>query len=130
MEQLGPEPRPDHDLRPFDVIGHEESIGSPARGRHGIAVGVDHECLGRVAGADAPDISDVVVQRGPNGMAPVAGRDGPLEATTAQMAAEHATALPMRSAVTNIKRVADITVQYEQQYAGNRCLPQFGRPDA
>src|SRR5208282_4788187 len=39
---------------------------------------------GRVAMADAADISDVVVQGGENGMAPIARRDRPIEAAAAQ----------------------------------------------
>jgi ribosomal protein L37AE/L43A len=31
----------------------------------------------------------------------------------------------MRSAIANIKRVADIAVQYEQEYAGDRCAVQL-----
>src|SRR6516162_10814085 len=40
--------------------------------------------LRRVAVADASDISDVMVQRGPNGIAPIDRRDGSLEAPAAQ----------------------------------------------
>src|ERR1700730_11764923 len=75
---------PDEDLPPFHVVGCQESIGGAARGRHRIAGGIDHEMLGCVAGADASHISDVVVQRGQNGMAPIARRDGALEAASAQ----------------------------------------------
>jgi hypothetical protein len=80
----GRETLPHHDLPPFHVIGHQKGVGGPPRGRHCIAGGIDHEMLGRVAGADAAHISDVVGQRGQNGMAPIAGRDYPLDATAAQ----------------------------------------------
>src|ERR1700758_2074579 len=40
--------------------------------------------VGRVAGADAPDVSDVVGQRSQNGMGPIARRDDPIDATAAQ----------------------------------------------
>src|SRR5713101_9919122 len=83
-ERNGRETLPDHDLPAFHVIGRQEGVGGSARGRHRIAGGIDHELLGRVAGADAAHISDVMVQRGQNGVAPIAGRDGPLETTAAQ----------------------------------------------
>src|SRR5437899_657334 len=66
------------------LVGRQEGVGSAARGCDCIARGIDHKMLGRVAGADAAHISDVVVQRGQNGMAPIAGRDDPLEETAAQ----------------------------------------------
>ena len=66
------------------MIGRQEGVGGPTRRRHRIAGGIDHEMLGRVAGANATHIPDVVGQRGEDGMAPIAGRDGPLEASAAQ----------------------------------------------
>ena len=66
------------------MIGHQEGVGGPARRCHGIAGSIDHEMLGRVAGADAAHIADIVGQRGENGMAPVAGCDDPLQAPAAQ----------------------------------------------
>jgi hypothetical protein len=66
------------------VIGHQEGVGGSARGRHRIAGGIDHEMLVRVAGADATHVSDIMGQRGQDGMAPIAGRHGLLEATAAQ----------------------------------------------
>src|SRR6516162_4512586 len=69
----GPETLADKNLPPFYVIGHQEGVGGSARGRHCNAGGVGHEVLGRVAGADAAHIPDVVMQRGQDGMAPLAG---------------------------------------------------------
>ena len=83
-ERNGRKAFPDKDLPPLDVIGHQIGVGRPARGRHCIAGGVNHEMVSRVTGADATHISDVVVQRCPDGMAPIAGRYGPLEAPAAQ----------------------------------------------
>src|SRR5262245_15833572 len=40
--------------------------------------------LVRIPGADAAHISDIVAQRGQNGMEPIAGSDDPLEAAAAQ----------------------------------------------
>ncbi len=42
------------------------------------------KCGGGVAGADAAHISDVVVQRGQDGVGPIAGCHDPLDATAAQ----------------------------------------------
>ena len=66
------------------MIGHQEGVGGAAPRGHCIAVGIDHEMLGRVAGADAAHIADVVVERRQDGMPPIAGRDGPLETAAAQ----------------------------------------------
>src|SRR5204863_7324750 len=83
-ERNGRETLPDKNLSSLHVIGHQESVGRPARRRHAIAGGVDHEVLGRVAGADAAHISDVMVECSQNSMDPFTGRHGPLETAAAQ----------------------------------------------
>ena len=80
----GRETLPDNDLSPLYMIGREKRVGRPARRRHRVAGGVHHEILGCVAGAGAPDIADVVDQRGQYGMGPIAGCDDPLDAPAAQ----------------------------------------------
>src|SRR6185312_4668845 len=73
-----------HDLRSLHVIGHEIGVRGAARGSRGPACGVDHEVIGRIAGTDAADISDVVGQCGQNGVSPIAGRHDPLEAAATE----------------------------------------------
>src|ERR1700747_3615857 len=80
----GRETLSDENLSPFDVIGHQKRVRCAARGRNRIAGSIDHKMLVRSAGADAAHISDVVVQRSQDGMAPIVRRDRPFEAPAAQ----------------------------------------------
>src|SRR6516165_9528560 len=49
-KRYGRKALPDKYLPALDVIGHQKGVGGPARRRHRIAGGVNHEMVGGVAG--------------------------------------------------------------------------------
>ena len=65
------EPVAHHNLGTFDVIRGEKGIRGAAWRRDPVAVGVDDEAVGGVAGADAADIADIVGQSCQQVMEPV-----------------------------------------------------------